>query len=191
MAIDLSSYPSIQTNLFVRLEIPGYQILTFSDYHTSITFSGTTYQGLGQLLEITNTTNSLRATSEELSMTISGIPTGNISSVLNYKIKGSKLDVYRAFFNPTTGILLNIQGNPAGKFKGIINNYNISDELNDRSTGKLSIVFSATGIVEQLNNKVTGRRTNPIDEKLYFPNDRSMDRVPGLANSNFNFGAPV
>ena len=44
--------------------------------------------------------------------------------------------------------------------------------------------------INQLNNKVAGRRTNPIDQAEFYPGDQSFDRVPALAKSNFNFGAP-
>lgn len=192
MAIDLSGYDQIQTNLFVRLDIPGYQVLTFSDYHKSLTFGGTTYNGLGQLLAMSNTVNNLRATPLELSMSISGINPLNINDILNNKIKGSSLKVYRAFFNPITGELLNIAGNPAGKFQGVVNNFDISDDLQMGSdTGTLTLTLTATSVVEMLTKKVSGRRTNPIDEKALYPNDQSFDRVPSLAKSNFNFGYPV
>ena len=36
MTINLSAYRNIQTNLFVKLDIPGYQILTFSDFEDQI-----------------------------------------------------------------------------------------------------------------------------------------------------------
>lgn len=191
MPLDLSTYRSIQTNLFVKLVIPSYQTLTFSDYHKSYTISGTNYTGLGQLLSVSNTSNNLRANPEELTIAISGIPSGNISSILNNKIKGSAIEIFRAFFNPTTGELLNIAGNPAGKFKGIINNFTIEDDLPEgSSTGSITLTLSATNVVDILNNKISGRRTNPIDQKALYPTDQSMDRVPALAKSNFNFGAP-
>ena len=191
MALDLSQYKSLQSNLFCRLDIPGYQVLTFSDYHIPYTLNGTTYQGLGTMLGITNTTNSLRAITEELTLTISGIPISNINDVVNTKIKGSKLDVYRAFFDPNTSVLLPISGNPAGKFHGIISNFSIADDLEEGSqTGTLSIVLVATSVVSQLNNKISGRRTNPIDELALYPNDHSFDRVPKLSKANLNFGAP-
>jgi hypothetical protein len=191
MALDLSGYRSIQTNLFVRLDIPNYQVLTFSDYHKSYTFGGTAYQGLGQLLSIDNTTNNLRASPEELTITIAGIPNSNITDILDNQIKGSKIEVFRAFFNPSTGDLLSIAGNPAGKFRGVINNYSLEDDLDQGSSnGTISLILSATSVIELLNNKVSGRRTNPSDQKEWYPTDLSMDRVPGLAKSNLNFGAP-
>lgn len=192
MAIDLSQYRAIQTNLFVKLVIPSYDTLTFSDYHADYTISGTNYQGLGQLLSVSNTSNSLRPNSEELTLVISGIPEGNISDVLNTKIKGSSLEIRRAFFNPNTGELLNIVGNPAGKFKGVISNYSIIDDLDEgASLGTFSIALIATSVTDLLNNKVTGRRTNPIDQDEFYPGDLSFNRVPALAKANFNFGAPV
>jgi hypothetical protein len=191
MPIDLSSYRSIQTNLFVKIDVPGYAVLAFSDYYKAQTFSGTNYQALGQLVSVTNNSSSLRATSEEITVTISGIPAGRVSEILDNKIKGSRIEVYRAFFNTETGELLNIAGNPAGKFKGVISNYSISDDLGEGDdTGTVAIVLSATSVVDLLNNKVTGRRTNPLDHKEFYPGDQSMDRVPALAKSNFNFGAP-
>lgn len=191
MSVDLSPYRSIQTNLFVKLDIPNYEVLTFSDYHKDYTLSGTLYQGLGQLVTITDTTNSLRAAPEELTLTISGIPAGNVADVLNTKIKGSKLEVLRAFFNAETATLLAVAGNPAGKFKGVVSNYSIVDDLEEgESLGTFSIVLVATSVVDLLNNKVSGRKTNPIDQDKFYPGDESFNRVPALAKANFNFGAP-
>lgn len=192
MALDLSSYRSIQTNIFITLEIPGYETLTFSDYYKTYTLSGTSYQGLGQLLSITDTTSNLRAASNELTFSISGIPEGNVADVLTKKIKGSPLTVKRAFFDSSTGELLNIAGNPAGKFKGVISNYTITDDLDEGSRdGTFTITFVATSVIDLLNNKVTGRRTNPIDQKEFYPTDESFDRIPSLIKSNINFGGPV
>ena len=103
MAIDLSSYRSIQTNIFVKLDIPGYSVLTFSDYHKNYTISGTNYTGLGQLLNVGNTDDNLRAAPSELSISISGIPSTNITDIINNRIKGSECNIYRGFFNATTG----------------------------------------------------------------------------------------
>lgn len=186
MAIDLSSYRSIQTNLFVKLVIPGYSTLTFSDYHRDYSFGGTNYTGLGQLLSVGNTEDSLRAAPSDIAVAISGIPSSNITDILNNKIKGSSCQIYRAFFDPTTGNLFSIVGNPAGKFQGVVSNYDITDDLAmGDDTGTITLTLTVTSVVELLQNKTTGRRTNPQD----FPNG-DMARVLPLQKSNFNFGAP-
>jgi hypothetical protein len=41
-----------------------------------------------------------------------------------------------------------------------------------------------------LANTLKGRRTNPVDQRKYYPNDLSMDRVPKLIDSYFDFGVP-
>ena len=52
MALNLSSYKQIQTNLFVKVVVPGYQTLTFSDYHKNYLIGATTYTGIGELLSV-------------------------------------------------------------------------------------------------------------------------------------------
>jgi hypothetical protein len=42
-----------------------------------------------------------------------------------------------------------------------------------------------------LQNKTSGRLTNPVSNKKFFPTDTCMDRVPGLQGTSFNFGAPL
>ena len=190
MALDLSSYTSIQTNLFVRLDIPGYQVLKFSDFNIPYTINSESYTSLGSLLSITDTSSELRATSQEVAVTISGIPDANVIDILDNPIKGSSIKIYRVFFNPQTGEALSITGNPAQKFQGIVSNYDISDDLDMGSqTGSVTLTLACTSVVELLNNKVAGRRTNPVDMKQYYPTDVSFDHVLALTNSNFNFGA--
>ena len=186
MSIDLSAYRSIQTNLFVKLDIPGYDVLYFSDYHKDYTFGGHTYDGLGQLVSISDTNDDLRAAPGELSLSIAGIPTTNVTDILNNPVKGSECEIYRGFFDVDTGERIPIAGNPAGKFRGIVSNYDISDELSmGDDTGTISLLLTVTNIVALLQNKTNGRRTNAAD----FP-DGDMNRVLPLQKSNFNFGAP-
>jgi len=195
--IDLSTYPAIQTALFVKLDIPDYGITRFSDFDRVLAIEESDgnqydYDALGQLMSVSATGSDLRSTPGEVTITLSGIPAANINQVLNYKIKGSEIEVRRAVFDPTTSLLLDIADNPMGKFVGIINNYEIVDDMSSSDgTGSVSINLVCTSILQVLSTKLSGRRTNPIDQKTYFPSDLSMDRVPSLANSNFNFGAPT
>jgi hypothetical protein len=56
--------------------------------------------------------------------------------------------------------------------------------------GTCTISFQCSTLIDLMSEKRAGRRTNPMDEKTFFPNDLAMDRVPTLAGSSFNFGAP-
>lgn len=189
--MNLSSYKNIQANLFVTIDIPNYAVLNFSDYHVPYTIDGITYQALGQLVSISASHSNLRTTSEEVAIVISGIPANRITDIISAKVKGSKVKIQRAFFNPNSGALLEIAGNPMGKFQGIISNYDIADTLGmGGDTGELILTLTAVSFIDQLKGKIAGRKTNPVDQLRFYPNDHSMDRVPTVANSNFNFGAP-
>lgn len=191
MALNLTTYDSIQTNLFVKIVIPSYATLTFSDYHRSLTIDSVAYTGLGQLLSVSDTNTSLRASPQDVTIAISGIPAQNVTDILNNKLVGSDVRITRGIFDVNTGALVSaIAGNPVGKFVGYINNFDITDDLEQgASTGTITITITCTSVVEQLENKVSGRRTNPIDQKALYASDICFDRVPALSKSNYNFGA--
>lgn len=188
--VNLKNVVSVQTNLFIKLSIPGAGTETFSDFHTALTFGGDTYQGLGSLLNITDITDNLRTSADEVAVSISGIPVGNINLILENKLKGSELEIYRGYFDPTTSLPIAEVPTPRAIFRGVVSNFEISDELND-DTGSVALVILVSNFISLLENKVAGRRTSPSDQNLFFPGDKSFDRVPALAKSNFNFGAPA
>lgn len=185
--MDLTSYQSIQTALFVKIEIPGYDTIFMSDHDEAMTINGDLYAALGQFLGITDTSSELKMNNSELTITMSGIPNSVLSDFMMQPIKGSKITVVRAVMDPVTHAMLNIAGNPTGKFKGRINNYAINEEIGGADQ-KSTISLICKSQVGQMAGRIAGRRTNPADEKLFFPADRSMDRVPSLANAKINFG---
>jgi hypothetical protein len=187
MSLDLGTYSSIGTALFCKVVIPNYTTLLFSGYNRPITLNGDTYTGLGNFLSITDTTSELKSSNTEVTITISGIPTQSVSDFLTQRVKGSAVTVLRGIFDPTTGALLNIAGNPAGRFYGFINNYAFEETWSgqDASNTISLICKSQVGLMQ---TKIAGRRTNPVDQKFYYPNDLSMDRVPALAGASVNFG---
>jgi len=190
--INLDSYAAIQTNLFVRIDVPTLGVLKFSDYYKAYTVNSESYTSLGSLVSVSDTISELKLSGTELNVSISGIPTQNMDAVLDYKIKGAPITVYRVLFDVTTGAELVVSGNPAIKFAGIVNNYNLVEEFDSVSkNSQVTINFVCTSNIGIIQNRVSGRRTNPDDQKLFFPADVSMDRVPSLVGANFNFGAPL
>jgi hypothetical protein len=126
-----------------------------------------------------------------MNITLSGIPTNSLNEILYSDIKGSKVDVYRMFFDSITGEKLNIAGNPAGRFSGYVANYSISEELDvEELAGTHTINLECASYITLLSTFVNGRRTNPSDQKLLYPTDTSFDRVPSIMGANYNFGAP-
>ena len=186
--IDLSTYDSLQTNLFVRISYPNGTFDYFSDYHKPYSIAGQTYNNLGSLMSVTSTEDNLRATPSRVEV----VPEPTVQAALASDLKGSEIIIYRAFFNSTTGELLVISGNPTAKFRGVISNFSIDNDLQmGDKTASVTVSLECSSYLELLQNKTAGRRTNPIDQKIYDSSDLSMDRVPSLAKSNFDFGAPI
>ena len=203
MSIDLSNYSSIESALLVRIDCDFYkasnsadpfttQVLRFSDYLYTVTLDGDNYIGLGRLMAVTSSSSELRVTNNDLTLTLSGIPNTSIDEIINSRIKGSTIKIYRALINPATGLALSIAGNPMMRYSGIINNYGIDEDfdgVNRTATNTISLTCSS--FLDVLNNTAKGRRTNPEDQKKFYPSDLSMDRVPNLVRSKFNFGAAL
>lgn len=191
MALDLSTYRAVQTANFVKLAIPNYATLLFSDDTKPRTIAGDTYTNIGQLLYISESKSEIRALEQEISLGISGIPPGSVAEILNNNPKGGTIEIRQAFFNPATDTLINIAGNPLIKFKGLVSNYNMSEEWDN--AGKISsftIVLSCTSLISNIMEKINGRRTNDADQQSLYPGDLSMSRVSTITNAQFQFGKP-
>ena len=188
--IDLSAYSSVEAAMFCRIDVPDYEVLLFSNYNIPVTIGTDTYVNLGTLLNVTDSSSDIRATSGSLSISISGIPNASIAEVLEQRFKGSRIQIWRVFFDANTKQMLEIDGNPSGRFQGIVTNYAIEEDWDSGATQTTNrIMFTCASSVDVLNNKVAGRRTNSADQKRFYPTDVSMDRVNAIARSNFNFGA--
>jgi len=199
--MDLSAYGSIQSNLFVRIEVDEYRttsggaysstVLRFSDLNVSHTIDGESYIGTGNLMSISSTSSEISATGSELVITLSGIPNSSIFEIMHSKIKGCPVVIKRVLFNATTGEALAIEGNPLGRFSGFVNNYSLNEEFdNTTRTSSNTLVLTCSSNVSILENKIAGRKTNPQSQKSFYPNDLGMNRVPNLVNAVYDFGAP-
>ena len=187
--IDLSSYKSIESAILIKWVVPNFDTAYLTDFNQPITNGGDTFVNIGNLLSVTNTVSELTTSAGELTVNLSGVPTGSISDILSHDIKGSTITISRAFFDATTHqpIYLETGVFVYDRFRGIVTNYAITDSVDTGSgTATSTITLTCASKFELLNRKVTGRKTNTND----FPNESSMNRVQALSNSNFNFGAP-
>jgi len=192
MTIDLSTYAAVQTAMFARIDVPDYAVLRFSNYNRPITINSETYTNLGTLVGVTDSTSDIRAVAGTVTVSISGIPNASIAEVMTQQFKGSNIEIWRVFFDANSGQMLNITGNPAGRFQGVITNWSLEEDWQQGSTTTTNrIAFTCSSRVAMLMNKVAGRKTNSQDMRAWYPSDVSMDRVMSLANTNYNFGAVI
>lgn len=200
MTLALDSYAALQSNLFIKIECPYYKTSSgatpaeydflFSDRIVPYTLDGDSYVGLGKLMSIGSSASELRTSTGELTITISGIPNSSIAEIIHSRIKGSKVTIKRAVFNANTGALISITGNPMTRFIGFVNNLALEEDYdveNRQSTNTL--VLSCASVVDIMDKKIAGRKTNPASMKKFYSSDISMDRVPTIESSYFDFGA--
>lgn len=188
-ALNLTSYAAIRQATFVKIVTETETILV-SSHDQSITLAGDTYPAIGDLLAVSDLTNELKASQTDVTITLSGIPSTYMAMVLTTPIKGSKVEIRRAFFDANTGAFLSISGNPILEFSGVINNFSIDEGWTDDRTQTVTstISLSCSSIMSVLTNKVSGRRTNHADQTYWFPGDLSMDRVSVISDAVFDFG---
>ena len=177
---------NIQAVLFIELgPIEGttyYIANTYKPY----TVDGHSYTALGSLMGLSSITDELRVSNGDIGVTFMGIPTDQdyVSLVLNSKVKGAPISIKRAFIE-ADGSLSAIYL----RFKGIINNYGISETRSQFGEDTYhSVTLQCSNINNILEQKFSGRRTNNQDMTKLYPNDNSWDRTAILQSTAFDFG---
>lgn len=183
-AVDTENH--ISHALFIDLTLDAVTYYLTSAYRP-ISYNGNIYQQQGWFLQVGSFTDDLKTTNGDIQVALAGIPTSQMTLVLNQPIKGGEIIIRRGFFNTQTNTLLPNQ--MFVRYKGIITNFNI-EESSDVLNGELThtIVVTCANINELLENKVTGQRTNGSDRRRFYPGDISFDRVKDLQNTSFDFG---
>ena len=197
MSINLSGYSSVGVCLCVRLDIPEYGVLRLSTFHKHISITESdgydyAYSPAGVLMSVSEGVSELRASSVETAVGLSGIPVEYAITVQAARLKGSRIEIRRVFCDPITDNPLAISGNPVFMFQGVVTNYGFSETYNEWSDeSSLIINLSCSSLVDMLNTKITGRRTNQESMSQYYPSDSSFNRITNLIGRPFDFGAPV
>jgi hypothetical protein len=168
-------------------------IATFSSLIQPIEWNSITWTGIGPFLSISDFVDEVQASNSDLTISLSGLPNDPdpMATVLATNYKGTKVEIYRAFYNTATEELYTSGGTygPFLRFKGYVTNYSITEEVEPFSKERTNtITLNVASIHRILENKITGRRTNDRDMRKFFPNDPSMSRITTLQNTTFNFG---
>lgn len=192
MSTSITAVQSTRINhgLLVRLDINS-TIYRVANTYNPITWNGESYTALGHFLGISEIQEDLRATNNSLSVSLSGIPADVegqpnwIGLMLQEPIKGSRIKIYRAFFDPDTGELLSNQ--VFLRFSGYVSNFSISEgNSQGEKDSVINVTLQCANINAIIERRVSGRRTNPTD----FGTDTGMKEVVKISNRQFNFGQP-
>jgi len=145
---------------------------------------------MGSYMGVSEIQSDMKATSTDVKLTISGLNPANIALVLGANIKGSNLTIWRGFTD-SNNQLLTIGGvlQFFQRYQGIINNISIAETFDERTRERAATcIMSSASMRLVLDSRIAGIKTNPSSWRFLYPNDASMDRVPAIASTYFNFG---
>ncbi|CAB4121520.1 hypothetical protein UFOVP15_17 [uncultured Caudovirales phage] len=181
---------SINYGEFVKLTT-STDVYTFCNAAAPITVNGTTYSNLGSLLSIGDIKREMKATAADLSISLTGVDGSNVAIILAANIKGSKVEVWRGFFDSNNQIITTPTQQFFKRYQGYVSNYSITEDWNDQLRTRIATcAISCASFRTILQNRISGIATNPIVWKNFYSGDKSMDRVPVIAATYFDFGKP-
>ena len=184
-ALDSSS---IRHAEFIRLTMPS-NTYTFCNAASPITVDGITFTNLGSLLQLSDIKRDIKANSSDLSISLTGVDGTNVAIVLGSDIKGSRIEVWRGFLDSNNQIITSPTLQFFKRYQGIVSNYSITENWNEQVRSRVATVgLSCASFRTILENRVGGVRTTPKIWQAFYPNDNSMNRVPSIAGSYFDFG---
>jgi len=184
-ALDSSS---IRHAEFIRLTMPS-NTYTFCNAAAPINVDGITFTNLGSLLQLSDIKRDIKANSSDLSISLTGVDGTNVAIVLGSDIKGSRIEVWRGFLDSNNQIITSPTQQFFKRYQGIVSNYSITEDWNEQIRSRVATVgLSCASFRTILENRVGGVRTTPKIWQAFYPNDNSMNRVPSIAGSYFDFG---
>jgi len=189
-AIAALSSASITHSEFVRL-VTSTNTYTFCSAAASITVSGITFTGLGSLLSVGDVQRDLKATSDDMIVSLIGIDPTNVSLILANNIKGSTVEIWRGFFDSNYQIITSPTTQFFKRYQGIVNSVSLSEDFDQENRSRtVTCSISCASFRTILENKISGIRTNQNTWRALYPSDASMDRVDAITGQYFDFGAP-
>jgi hypothetical protein len=202
--IDLTPYKEIRTQNLVTVIIKDYRVentdlpiqktLRFTDGNVAQVYLDEDYLPVGRLMTSEYGTSNIRTTDDRIQVTLSGVPISSAREIINSSIKGSFIQLDRAFFN-TVGEPLPVRtdtgGNVVTRFIGYVDTYNVSEVFDSLNLeGTVLVTLECLNAVTAFKSYVRNLKTNPAELRaITSPVDVSFDRVPNLVGANFNFGA--
>ncbi len=178
---------------FVRLQISNPVTTTYSFCNAAapITVSGITFSNLGMLLQLGDIPQDIKSTSDDITISLTGIDPTNVGLILSSNIKGSTVEIWRGFLDSNNQIITSPSTQFFKRYTGIINSVGISEDFNDQARTRVATcTISCTSMRKVLENRIAGLRTNQKSWQFFYPSDTSMNRVAAISNQYFDFGAP-
>jgi hypothetical protein len=177
---------------FVKLTVGIAQnVYTFCNAAAPITVGGITFANLGALLSVGDVQRDIKATSDDMTIALTGIDSTNVALILSSDIKGSLVEVWRGFFDSNNQIITTPTTQFFKRYQGIINSVSITEDFNSEARTRIATCsISCSSMRRILENRLSGIKTNKNNWQFLYPSDTSMNRVAEISNQYFDFGSP-
>ena len=178
---------------FVKLTVgTAATVYTFCNAAAPITVDGITFANLGALLNVGDVQRDIKATSDDMTIQLTGIDSTNVGIILGNEIKGSLVEVWRGFFDTNNQIITTPTTQFFKRYQGIINSVSITEDFNTELRQRIATCSIACSSMRRiLENRLSGMRTNQDAwQFVYGTSETSMNRVAQISNTFFDFGSP-
>lgn len=177
---------------FVKLTVGNAAtVYTFCNAAAPITVGGITFANLGALLNVGDVQRDIKATSDDMTIALTGIDPTNVGIILGNDIKGSLVEVWRGFFDSNNQIITTPTTQFFKRYQGIINSVSITEDFNSEMRTRIATCsISCSSMRRILENRLSGVKTNKNNWQFIYSGDTSMNRVAEISNTYFDFGSP-
>ena len=177
---------------FVKLSVGdplSPTVYTFCNAAAPITIGGNTFSSLGALLAVGEVQRDVKATSFDMSISLTGIDPNYVALILSSQIKGSIVEVWRGFLDSNNQIITTPTTQFFKRWQGIINNVSISEDFNEQLRQRVATcTITCSSMRRVLENRIAGIKTNKTIWQSIYAGDTSMNRVDAISNTYFDFG---
>jgi hypothetical protein len=192
--INAVNSPSIRHAEFVRMvigQVGSQTTYTFCNAAGPVTVSGITFVGLGSLLGISDVQRDIKATSDDMTVSLTGLDPAVVGIILGTYVKGSTVEMWRGFLDSDNQIITTPTLQFFKRYQGIINNVSITENFDTQLKTRIATCsVSCSSMRRILENRLSGVKTNQQSWQFFYPNDVSMNQVSSIANMYFDFGKP-
>ena len=193
--INAVNSPSINHAEFVKLSIGPLgaptAVYTFCNAGGPVTINGTLYSNLSSLLSVGDVQRDIKATSDDMTIALTGIDPVNLEIILSSDIKGSIIEVWRGFLDSNNQIITTPTQQFFKRYQGIINNLSLTEDFNTELRVRTATCsLSCSSMRKILENRISGIKTNQNSWQSFYSTDTSMNRVAEISSTYFDFGAP-
>lgn len=143
-----------------------------------LVFDGDTYLGAGQLLDISEITESEDIKADSVTFTLSGIPSTIIEVALDEDYQGRPVTLWRGAFDANKAIV----ADPFVIFAGEMDVMTILE-----SGGAATVSVVAESQMRSLRRPST-RKWTSADQKAIVPTDKGFDEVPQIQDEPLEWG---